>query len=384
MRQGNAMRSLSYYLLGQRVEADCSSRVLGEAGAIYPTVERRRGIQRPAPSRSRGRQGGRTVILGGHSAGAVTVPAYATWSFHGHPGYKDLAGLLQIDGAEFGAFDAYLKGTDYSPPYTTKRQASEDSPGTTASRSSRSPARRSVRRYGRSSGVIPEIACQFARDDPQGKAVLQSAIPEILRKLVGLPRFPITNEALMGVYTTDHLISAFQMRTGKLATSGSPRRWINGPYSSVPSVCKTFTQEPGNGLEWYYSARLDVDLFQAMPTLEPTGAMHSPRAPSALPEGRQRPVVRVPDQHQRRRRSARDEDLHPQIEGQEPLALPGSADRPLRSARGLPGPQQAIQTVVPWLRDIVAGHDPGAAAKQLAELDWCRVFRGGRVKEGRE
>jgi alpha-beta hydrolase superfamily lysophospholipase len=49
------------------------------------------------------RRQGRRVILGGHSAGAVTVPAYATWSLHGHPGYKQLAGMLQIDGAEFGA-----------------------------------------------------------------------------------------------------------------------------------------------------------------------------------------------------------------------------------------------------------------------------------------
>ena len=35
-------------------------------------------------------------------------------------------------------------------------------------------------------------------------------------------------------------------------------------------VCQTFTKEPGNGLEWYYPIRLDMDLFLALASLRPT------------------------------------------------------------------------------------------------------------------
>jgi hypothetical protein len=358
-KRHDAMKSLDYYLLGERV-----------GGRTFKPVTQRRApyirkwgatvamndLHRVVHTAKRG---GRKVILGGHSAGAVTVPAYATWNFHGHPGYKDLAGLLQVDGAEFGAFDAYLKRTDYYPPYLTKRDA-----------------KRGLAQHDKQSefgiagaplpvplwtvGVLPEIACQFAIEDPQGTSVLQSAVPEILRKLVGLPRFPITNEALMGVYTTDHLFSAFQMRTGRLAASGSPRPWINGPYSSVPSVCKTFTQEPGNGLEWYYSARLDVDLFQAMPTLQPTGAtrylglhpryLHDVNTPlyafqTSISGGG---VLRGTKKFIRRS-NVRSHWLYQDLQM-------GHFD-PLED---FPAHNRFVQTVVPWLRDLVAGRDPGS------------------------
>ena len=50
--------------------------------------------------------GRRTVILGGHSLGASTTAAYATWDFNGRPGYKDVAGLVLIDGGLLGTFSA--------------------------------------------------------------------------------------------------------------------------------------------------------------------------------------------------------------------------------------------------------------------------------------
>lgn len=313
--------------------------------------------------RAAGRHG-RGVILGGHSAGAVTVPTYAAWSFHGRPGYKELDGLLQIDGAQFGAFDAYLKGTDYYPPYTTKRQA-----------------KRGLAQHNRQSefgiageplpvplwtvGVLPEIACQFAAEDPQGESVLQSVIPASLRKQIGLPREAITNEAFMGVYTTNGLASAFQMRTGRLASQGSPRPWENGPYSSVPSVCSTFLQEPGNGLEWYYSARLDIDLFQAMPSLQPTGATRyldlHPRYLSevdtplyAFQTGLSQGGVLRGTKTFIRRSDVKSHWLYQDLEM-------GHFD-PLED---FPAHNRFIQTVVPWLRDLVAGRDPGSNGRPV-------------------
>ena len=53
----------------------------------------------------RARAGGkRKVILGGHSFGAATAATYAAWDFGGHPGYRDLSGLVFVDGGELGTF----------------------------------------------------------------------------------------------------------------------------------------------------------------------------------------------------------------------------------------------------------------------------------------
>jgi hypothetical protein len=360
----DAVSSLEYYLLGLPVGgrtfkpvSENQAPYIRRWGATVALNDLRRVVLAA-------KRGGRRVILGGHSAGAVMVPAYAAWDLGGHPGYKDLAGLLQIDGAEFGAFDRYLKGTVYSPPYFTREQAS-----------------RGLAVHNRQSefgiagpplgvplwvvGVLPEVACQFALEQPNRASFLQSVIPAQLRRLVGLPPEAITNEAFMGVYTTNGLASAFQMRTGRLARSGSPRRWINGPYSSVPAVCRTFSQEPGNGFEWYYSARLDVDLFQAMPTLEPTGAtrylglrpryLHQVDLPlyafqTSISQGG---VLRGTKAFIRRSR-VKSHWLY-----QDPSM--GHLD-PLED---FPARNRFIQTVVPWLRDLVRGRDPGSRGQPV-------------------
>jgi hypothetical protein len=362
--RGDALSSLGYYLLGQPVEGRTFEPI---SGADAPYMRKWgaavvvRDLHRVVTAAGRH---GRNVILGGHSAGAVTVPTYAVWDFNGRPGYKDLDGLLQIDGAQFGAFDKYLKGTAYSPPYMTRRQAKQG-----LARHNKQSA------FGIAGepmpvplwvvGVLPEIACQFALEDPQGESVLQSVVPETLRKMVGLPSEAITNEALMGVFTTNGLFSAFQMRTGKLATEGSPRPWINGPYSSVASVCKTFTQEPGNGLEWYYSARLDVDLFQGMPTLEPTGAtrylglrlrhLHGVDTPlfafqTGLSEGG---VLRGTEKFIRKSKV----DSHWLFEDLDMGHFDPLEDFPAENA--------FVKTVVPWLRQLVAGRDPGSRGEPV-------------------
>jgi pimeloyl-ACP methyl ester carboxylesterase len=363
-KRNDAMTSLNYYLLGEPVGGSTFNPITGadapyirKWGAAVAMNDLRRVVLAA-------RRGGRKVILGGHSTGAVTVPAYAAWDFNGRPGYKDLSGMLQIDGAEFGAFSRYLKGTAYYPPYFTSREAE-----------------RGLAMHGKQSefgiaggelpvplwtiGVLPEVACQFALEDPEGTSVLQSVIPEGLRELVGLPSEAITNQAFFGVYTTNGLAAAFQMRTGTLAATGSPRRWINGPYSSVPTVCKTFTQEPGNGFEWYYPARLDVDLFQGMPTLGPTGAtrylglrpyhLKSVDIPlyafqTAISQGG---VLRGTKAFIRRSR-VKSHWLYqdPRMGHFDPLE-----DFPARN--------RFIQTVVPWLRDLVAGRDPGSRGEAV-------------------
>src|SRR3954454_24212666 len=52
------------------------------------------------------RAAGKRVILGGHSLGASVAVAYASWDFAGRPGYKDLDGVVLIDGGLRGSFDS--------------------------------------------------------------------------------------------------------------------------------------------------------------------------------------------------------------------------------------------------------------------------------------
>ncbi len=48
------------------------------------------------------KKAGKTVILGGHSLGGSMAAAYAAWDFNGKPGYKDIAGVVAIDGGLAG------------------------------------------------------------------------------------------------------------------------------------------------------------------------------------------------------------------------------------------------------------------------------------------
>ena len=48
--------------------------------------------------------GRRKVILGGHSLGASTAVAYASWGFGRRAGFRDVDGLVLIDGGLRGSF----------------------------------------------------------------------------------------------------------------------------------------------------------------------------------------------------------------------------------------------------------------------------------------
>ena len=52
-------------------------------------------------------KGKRKVVLGGHSLGASLMTAYASWDFNGRPGYKDVDGMVLIDGGLLGSFDPF-------------------------------------------------------------------------------------------------------------------------------------------------------------------------------------------------------------------------------------------------------------------------------------
>jgi hypothetical protein len=193
------------------------------------------------------RRGGRSVALGGHSLGASLALAYAAWDFGGRPGYKDLDGLVLIDGGLLGTFDAY--------DLQQAKQAIADlrtgnpfaqllGPGLPAE----------------SAGLFGEVAGLYALRAARASATtLQgfSLIPPDLN-----PPFPVTNQALLGnAFDRDSspLEADLHVNAGHLAPSGSPRDWVDGGITPVRRIAKTFGQEPSNSIEWYFPRRLTID-----------------------------------------------------------------------------------------------------------------------------
>jgi hypothetical protein len=291
-RRGNALEDVSIMALGDPdlslayYAAPCSSGpdlcsgftpwtgdsapFVREWGAVVQLEDLRRVV---LAARHGGRRG---VILGGHSMGAVTVPTYAAWDFDGAPGHLDLEAMVLIDGGQFNAFSKVLKDTPFETPWATIADAAA-ALDTLATQSPFGfagpplPTGASLWMV----GVLPEIACQHALKYP-GQASQLQPLAQFMKALGLVPPgfvpqdFAITNEAFAGRLFTSGLFSALEVRAGTLAESGSPRPWLNGPFASVARVCQTFTKEPGNGLEWYYPIRLDMDLFLALASLRPT------------------------------------------------------------------------------------------------------------------
>jgi pimeloyl-ACP methyl ester carboxylesterase len=97
-RSGDPQRAQDYYLGFQyRRVLGTDAKFVAEWGLKLQLADLRAVIRRA-------RAGGRRVILGGHSAGASTAVAYAAWDFGGRPGYRDIDGLVLIDGGLLGSF----------------------------------------------------------------------------------------------------------------------------------------------------------------------------------------------------------------------------------------------------------------------------------------
>jgi hypothetical protein len=187
------------------------------------------------------------VILGGHSLGASTTVAYATWDFNGRPGYRDVNGLVLIDGGLLGSFRSAslraarrrLKVIRRGEPFA---QLLEDLPPWAA-------------------GIFAEVASLLAQREPDAISRGQTypLLPAAFR-----PAVRVTNEALLGHAldrdTSPKDLELLRVRAGSLAPSGDPRPWRNGELTPVQNLVATFFQEPGNGVEWYFPDRLRLDV----------------------------------------------------------------------------------------------------------------------------
>src|SRR4051794_32478720 len=230
--------------------------------------------------------GRRQVVLGGHSLGASLTAAYAAWDFNGRPGYKDLAGLVLIDGGLLGSFDAYdlphvkhaISDLQTSSPFL-------DLLGLGI------PA---------AAGLSTEIGGLYAEKAPTASATTLQSYPLLPAQFD--PPFPVTNRALLG-YAFDRDSSPAELgllhiNGGTLAASRGPRDWAGrgvtpvrrlagapprggrglrptrggppappgdpraGGEGGAPPVSRLaapFGQEPSNAVEWYSPTRLTID-----------------------------------------------------------------------------------------------------------------------------
>lgn len=201
------------------------------------------------------RAGGRNkVVLGGHSAGASTAVAYAAWDFKRRPGYRDIEGLVLIDGGLLGSFSeasARRARTELAELRSGKRNRFLDLLGA------------GIPEVG---GIFTELAALYAAKAPDAPSALQQfpLLPEIFK-----PPFRVTNEAQLGyafdATTSPEGFELIRVRAGGLAASGDPRGWKNGELTPIERFAAAFSGQEPSGTEWYYPYRLLLDIDAASP-----------------------------------------------------------------------------------------------------------------------
>jgi hypothetical protein len=198
----------------------------------------------------RARRGGREVVLGGHSAGASTAVAYAAWDFGGRPGYRDLSGLVLIDGGLLGSFTSSNLGRARSE--LDEIRAGDvflDLLGVGLPEIN---------------GIFAQVGALWAYKRPDEPSVLQQypALPAFLK-----PGFPVTNEAQLGYAfdetTSPRALSLIQIRAGGLAAGGAPRAWQDGEVTPIRRFARAYAADRPNATEWYYPRRLLLDIDAA-------------------------------------------------------------------------------------------------------------------------
>jgi hypothetical protein len=198
----------------------------------------------------RARRGGREVILGGHSAGASTAVAYAAWDFGGRPGWRDLDGLVLIDGGLLGSFAQASVGR-------ARRELADIRGGDVFL---------DLLGFGipEVAGIFAQVGALYAHERPDARSTLQDfpALPDVFK-----PPVPVTNEALFGyafdASTSPDSLALIHVRAGQLAENGDPRPWQDGEITPIRRLARAFAATRPNATEWYYPRRLLLDVDAA-------------------------------------------------------------------------------------------------------------------------
>jgi pimeloyl-ACP methyl ester carboxylesterase len=190
---------------------------------------------------------GKRVILGGHSLGASMTVAYASWDFDGHPGYEDLDGLVLIDGGLLGSFSTpdlaatkkAIKALDVNGPFV-------DLLGL---------------KLPWAAGVFSEAGAIAALKEPTAPSTAQDfpLLPAAFK-----PPIPATNRGLFGyafdASTSPKALALIHVQAGMLGPDGD---WVDGEVTPIERLAQTFGQEPANATEWYFPAKLSIDVDAA-------------------------------------------------------------------------------------------------------------------------
>ena len=205
----------------------------------------------------RARQGGRTVVLGGHSLGASLAAAYAAWSFDGHPGYRDIDGIVALDGGLLGTFGGAPSAAQARKDLAGLRPSAANPDGPWLNLLG-------LKGFSWTTGPFAEIAGLAALKDPDAPSILTSfaLLPPALR-----PAYPVTNEGALGyafdASTSPEALTLIQVRAGEQAPGPGARGWQSGEVTPIGNLAAAFAQGRVNGVDWYYPARLNLDLRAA-------------------------------------------------------------------------------------------------------------------------
>jgi hypothetical protein len=207
----------------------------------------------------RARDGGkRRVVLGGHSRGASQAAAYAAWDFKGRPGWRDLSGIVLIDGG--------LRGfTGSGREAVTEASAREDLAEIRAGRLFNDQLGLGIPSIAQ---VFLEVGARLALDEPSAPSVLQGnpLIPASFK-----PPFRVTNRAALGYIfdkeTSPPGFNSLRANMGSLAPSGDPRDWVSGERTPISRFIGAFAgrAKGPDATEWYYPSRLVLDIAAADP-----------------------------------------------------------------------------------------------------------------------
>jgi pimeloyl-ACP methyl ester carboxylesterase len=251
-KSGDPQRAQDYYLGFQyrRVEGT-NAKFVADWGLKLQLSDLRSVIRRA-------HAGGRRVILGGHSAGASTAVAYAAWDFGGRAGYRDLDGLVLIDGGLLGSFAS----ADLA---RAKRELADIRTGNVFL---------DLLGFGipEISGIFAQVGALWAYERPDEPSALQELLllPSIFK-----PSVRVTNEAQFGYAfdetTSPDSLALIHIHAGRLADSGDPRGWRDGELTPIRRFAKAYAADAPNATEWYYPRRLLLD-FDAASALRQTPA----------------------------------------------------------------------------------------------------------------